>query len=276
MLPNLVIIGAPKAGTTALHRYLSEHPEVFMSEQKELQYFQRDDWRERLPWYEAQFPVDMPVRGEASPIYTLHPWCTGVAERMHELIPDARLIYLVRDPVERFVAHYVEHYALRIVTQPFEEVASDPDPRNQVLAASRYASQLEQYLERFDPSQILVLDQQDLRSRRRETMRQIFSFLGVDPEFWSPTFEVEHNKRKDVSLNRLGRWMYINGSLQRIERAGAGVPKPLRRVARRAIGPAVHTPKLTEDVRARVVESLREDIERFRGITGRSFDTWSV
>jgi hypothetical protein len=216
------------------------------------------------------------VRGEASPIYTLYPFCTGVAERMHSLIPDAKLIYLVRDPVERFVAHWVEHYALRIVTQPFEQVACDPDPRNQVLAASRYAAQLEQYLERFDPDQILVLDQQDLRSRRRDAMRQIFSFLGVDPDFWSPTFEVEHNKRKDVSLNRLGRWMYINGSLKRIERAGAGLPSPVRRVARRAIGPTVRTPVLTEELRARVASSLRDDTERFRSLTGRSFDTWSV
>jgi hypothetical protein len=276
MLPNLVIIGAPKAGTTALHRYLSEHPDMFMSEQKELQYFQRDDWRERLPWYEAQFPVDAPVRGEASPIYTLYPFCTGVAERMHSLIPDAKLIYLVRDPVERFVAHFVEHTALRIVTRPFEDVASDPDPRNQVLAASRYASQLEQYLERFDAEQILVLDQQDLRVRRRETMRQIFTFLDVDPEFWSPTFEVEHNKRKNVSLNRLGRWLYIHNALQPIQRAGGGLPEPVRRAARRAIGPSVPTPTLTDEMRAVVATSLRNDIERFRSITGQPFESWSI
>jgi hypothetical protein len=276
VLPNLVIIGAAKAGTTALHRYLAEHPEVFMSNQKELQYFQRDDWRERLPWYEAQFPVDAPVRGEASPIYTLYPFCTGVAERMHSLIPDAKLIYLVRDPVERFVAHFVEHTALRIVTQPFEEVAFDSDPHNQVMAASRYASQLEQYLDHFSESQILVLDQQDLRLRRRETLREIFAFLGVDADFWSPSFDVEHNKRKNVSLNGLGRWLYIHNVLQPVQRAGGGLPEPVRRAARRAIGPSVPTPTLTDETRAAVVASLRDDIERFRTLTGRPFDSWSV
>ncbi|HET8673297.1 MAG TPA: sulfotransferase [Thermoleophilaceae bacterium] len=276
MLPNLVIIGAAKSGTTALHRYLAEHPDVFMSEQKELQYFQLDDWESRRSWYEAQFPVESPVRGEASPIYTFYPFCEGVARRMGSLIPDAKLIYIVRDPIERFVAHYVEHFALRIVTRPFAEVASDRDPRNQVLAASRYASQLEQYLDAFPAEQILVIDQDDLRIERRDTLRRVFSFLEIAPDFWSRSFEVEHNQRKDVSLNGLGRWLYLNHLLEPLQRAGGRLPRPVRRTARRAIGPSVHTPELTDEMRSTVAEALREDVQRFRQLTGQRFAGWSI
>ena len=102
MLPNLIVIGAPKGGTTSLHHYLGAHPDVFMSRRKELGLFDREDWRDRVEWYERQFP-DRPrgYAGESSPAYSMHPTVAGVPERIHELLPDARLIYLVRDPVER-------------------------------------------------------------------------------------------------------------------------------------------------------------------------------
>src|SRR5205823_11980303 len=94
-LPNLLIIGAAKAGTTSLHRYLDLHPSIFMSRSKELQLFNQDDWRERRDWYRAQFPTAAPVRGESSGAYTMHPVLPCVPERIKATIPDARLIYLV-------------------------------------------------------------------------------------------------------------------------------------------------------------------------------------
>jgi hypothetical protein len=109
-----MIIGAAKAGTTSLHRYLDQHPSIFMSRQKELKLFSRDDWREHLDWYRGQFPSTLPVRGESSPVYSMDPWFPGVPERVKELLPDALLVYLVRDPVERLVAQYVEQFALRL------------------------------------------------------------------------------------------------------------------------------------------------------------------
>jgi hypothetical protein len=276
VLPNLIIIGAAKAGTTALHRYLGLHPEIFMSRQKELQLFQRDDWREHLPWYEAQFDVDAPVRGEGSPVYTLHPFCPHVPERMSQLVPDAKLIYLVRDPLERFVAHYVEHYALGFETRPFEHVATDLRPENQVLAGSRYATQLEQYLEIFPSSQILVLDQNDLRARRRDTLAEVFGFLGVDSGFWSPRFEELHNQRKRVRYNDFARWLYRRGLFQPVQRVGRRLPSPLRRLGWRALGPRVESPVLDGDLRDTVARHLADEAARFRALTSRRFESWSV
>jgi hypothetical protein len=277
VLPNLIIIGAPKAGTTALHHYLGHHPEIFMSRQKELQLFQRDDWRDQLPWYESQFPpCPALVRGEGSPVYTLYPFCRKVPERMRELVPEVKLIYLVRDPVERFIAHYTEHFALGFETRPFEQVAADLQPSNQVLAGSRYATQLEQYLGCFSRSQILVLDQDDLRVRRRETLAQVFGFLGVDSGFWSPEFEALHNQRKGVRYNGFARWLYRHGLFEPARRVGRRLPQPLRKVGRRSIGPTISRPVLKGELREGVVAELACEAARFRELTGRRFESWSV
>jgi hypothetical protein len=276
VLPNLIIIGAAKAGTTALHQYLGLHPEVFMSRQKELQLFQRDDWREQLGWYESQFPVSAPIRGEGSPVYSLYPFCSKVPERMREVVPDAKLIYLVRDPVERFIAHYTEHYALGFETRPFEQVAADLRHENQVLAGSRYATQLERYLESFPRSQILVLDQDDLRARRRETLTRVFGFLGVESGFWSPQFEELHNERKSVRYNGFARWLYRRGLFEPARRVGRHLPQPVQRLGRRAIGPDIPRPVLDGSLRDGVVAELAGEAARFRDLTGLRFERWSV
>jgi Sulfotransferase domain len=276
VLPNLIIIGAGKAGTTALHHYLGEHPQVFMSRQKELQLFHRDDWRRQLPWYESQFPVAAPVRGEGSPVYTLYPAWRDVPSRMRQVVPEAKLIYLVRDPVERFVAHYVEHFALGFESRPFAEVAADLRPENQVLAGSRYATQLEQFLDCFPSEQILVIDQEELRASRNETLAQVFRFVGVDERFRSDSFGKVHNQRKGLRYNGFARWLHRRRLLLPAERACAVLPSPLGRVGRRAIGTPIPTPVLDDELRSGLVTELAAETARFRELTGRRFESWSL
>src|SRR5437588_11576552 len=101
MLPNLIIIGAAKAGTTSLHYYLDHHPQVHMAKiagakDKEMSHFWRDDWQERRAWYESHFDVPEPVRGEASVAYAHFAYHPDVPRRIHETIPDVPLIYMVR------------------------------------------------------------------------------------------------------------------------------------------------------------------------------------
>src|SRR5919106_4193832 len=98
-LPTFVIIGAQKCGTTALHSYLSRHPEVSMSRPKELDFFvEGANWEKGVDWYRSRFDGAAKARGESSPNYTAHPMLAGVPERMAELVPDAKLIFMVRDP----------------------------------------------------------------------------------------------------------------------------------------------------------------------------------
>src|SRR4051812_23135116 len=104
LLPNLLVIGAAKAGTTSLWHYLDAHPSVFMAPAKELHFFDLDEnWNRGIPWYAEHFAgsESSPVVGEATPGYTRYPHRPHAAARAAATVPDARLIYLVRDPIER-------------------------------------------------------------------------------------------------------------------------------------------------------------------------------
>src|SRR4051812_3543375 len=127
-----------------------------------------------LTEYEGLFESDRSVRGESSPGYSHHPFRSGVPERIHALVPDARFVYLVGDPVRRIVSQYLQRVAYEGERRSLAEALADaPDPMNRYVAASRYATQVERYLERFPADRMHVIDQDDLRRRREETLAAV-------------------------------------------------------------------------------------------------------
>ncbi len=190
-LPNVIVIGAMKCATTAVHRYLDLHPDVAMSKSKELIFFcgppERlagfaGNWHRGVEWYAAQFRPSAPVRGEASPAYT-SPSFPEVAERMVRIVPKVRLVYFVRDPIERAVSQYLHHRAEGTERRPIEEALLDP--ASQYLQRSRYHARLEPYLVCFPRAQMKICAQEDLLARRRVTLRELYRFAGVEDSFWS-------------------------------------------------------------------------------------------
>lgn len=278
-LPNLLIVGAAKAGTSSLHAYLDQHPQVSMSQRKELELFNRPgDWRERLDWYRTNFLVRAPIRGESSPAYSMHPRFGDVPARIHEVIPHAKLIYLVRDPIQRALAHYVEWRFLKVDERPFEEAFADVEElSNYYVMSSRYAHQVGLYREIFPDDQILVLDQRDLLKKRRETLQRVFRFLDVDEGFWTPEFEREHNVGQQKMLLNSRGWRLADRNLYlpALRLAGA-LPAPVGRAGLKLIGEEIERPVPDEAMLARLREALRDDAEWLRSYTGDAFDHWSV
>jgi hypothetical protein len=181
-LPNLIIIGGLKCGTTSIHHYLGLHPEIHMSKPKELNFFVEElNWDLGLDWYRGRFDGQFPVRGESSPHYTNLPRFTGVAERIREHVPDARLIYMVRDPISRILSHWTHAVGAGYETRPMEDVLSRDDQT--YVTRSLYWMQLQPYLKQFDRDQIAVIAQEELQGDRDATMRRAFEFAGVDPDF---------------------------------------------------------------------------------------------
>jgi len=279
MLPNLIIIGAGKCGTTSLHRYLDLHPEISMSAIKELHFFvERGNWDRGLAWYEAQFPKATTIRGETSPTYTLYPENDGVPERMRTVIPEAKLIYLVRDPIERILSQYrFRRFSLHMRMPELNEVLHDYTKALPVMQ-SRYAYQLDRYLPHFPRSRMLVVDNADLAHDREATLRRVFHHLDVDADFTTPKFDVQHNESADLHANRVGRaalrTLHRSLGRHRADIVRAHVPRRLIRplLGRQAMGETSVDPVLLAEVRA----YLREDVERLRALTGQRFETWSV
>lgn len=126
LLPGLIVIGAMRAGTTTLYHHLSNHPEIGMSRMKETDFFvPKMNFPLGMSWYQSQFDPGYSIYGEASPNYAMcHLW-RGVPARIHSILPDVRLIFLARDPVDRLVSHY--HHAWSTGTarvQPADLMAS--------------------------------------------------------------------------------------------------------------------------------------------------------
>ena len=275
MLPNLVVIGARKAGTTSLYHYLSQHPDVWMAREKELDYFVAErNWRRGHRWYERFFPIDTAVRGEASPAYASLPRFRGVPERMAALVPGARIVYLVRDPIERLLSHYAMDVAIGRERRALREVVRDED--REFVAEGRYCMQLEPYLKRFPPERIMVLDFADLRDRRGETMRRLFGFLGVDEDFTSPRFAEVHMERPQRRRRRPAAFA-VRTLSRRLGKARAyrlqqRTPAAVRKALSRRLDP----PELALADRGRLEALYAEEVARLRQLTGLALASWSV
>lgn len=276
MLPNLVVIGAMKCATTSLHYYLGLHPEISMTAEKELHFFVAErNWGRGRGWYERQFTGRGPVHGESSTTYARFPHHPGVAARMHALVPDARLLYVVRDPVERAVSQYVHEYAAGREDRPLVEALTAPSA-NPYLDLSRYALQIEQYLPYYPKERILVLTAEDLGAHRAETLRRTFAFLGVRDTFDDPRFSAI--KHASASKRRLGPRGERLARLPLWRLLGRPLPPSWRRLAGRLLShpfsSPVEAPAIPPDLRRRLLDALRGDLERFHRLTGQTVDTW--
>ena len=273
----MLIIGAAKCGTTSLHYYLDRHPEIAMSNHKEPQFFTVAAWEERLPQYEKLFDPAARFRGESSTDYTKYPIWQDIPRRIHSVIPEVKMIYVVGDPVARVVSHYVQLYSILLENRGFSTVVQDWDqPNNPYVAPSRYTTQLEQYLEYFPLEQILVIDQEALRHEREDTLREIFEFLGAAPDVELTGLDAELNVGlgKDRLTPRAGRiWYPLLGPAVRSLPGKTGT-KLERAIEQRLPRVKVGKPELDPRIEANLKALLREEVERLRELTGKPFDRW--
>lgn len=210
-LPDFFIIGAAKAGTTSVHAVLNQHPQVFMPKKKETEFFARDDmYVNGLGSYTMNFSeagIDQ-IIGEASTLYSLSPFFPNTAARIVNARPDAKIIYILREPVARAYSFYlqlIKSYQRATkdtqIHRRFEDfifpdrhaIASPrshcfspanahlPDNPELCLAGSDYVMQIERYLEHFDRSRMLFLLFEDLTQAPNRFYREITDFLGIAP-----------------------------------------------------------------------------------------------
>jgi hypothetical protein len=284
-LPNFIVIGAMKSGTTSLFHYLQAHPQVFMSPLKEVDFFAQDaNWGRGLDWYRRQFDGagdDVVAIGEASTSYSKYPEYDGVPERIAATLPDVRLIYVVRDPVERIRSHYQHRSLVGAEREPLE-VAVLGDPR--YVDCSRYAFQIERYLRVFPRDRLLVVSSEDLRSRRAQTMRRIYRFLDVDEAFVPHTLDTEFYRTDERAGYPPFVW-WLRRTVKRYVPAGKRAKELIDHVLPASLGrvrpgagpsPEPANAAIPDDVRRQLEERLRDDVESLYAYMPEGFDGWRI
>ncbi len=277
-LPNVVVVGAMKAGTTSMHNYLGLHPEITVSIDKEARFFQDPDLLEWLGIYQNNFAPGTRLRAESTPFYSKSPVFPGVVDRMADLVPDARIIYLVRDPVDRIVAEYVEQMQWGSASRPLDVELSDPDePTNSLVASSRYASQLALYQARFGKEGVLVVDLADLAADTPGVMGDVFEFLGLDrldlPTEEFRTFNARDDKGTFPEWVHLLRRGWVARGLNKIP---GGLRQRASSTAWRLLKRPVVVPEIAPGTLDRLRTALQPEVDALRVETGRSFATWSL
>jgi hypothetical protein len=264
------IIGAMKAGTTSLYKYLAGHPQLYASPRKEPRVF-RDARtpdvmrREFLSLFKGRSNEEWCF--EASTAYTKCPVFSGVPERIASVVPDARFVYLVRNPVERAWSQYVHNLAHGRETRSFSQaVAELPHYRD----ISRYGMQLNEFLAVFPRERVLVQVFEEMVKEPAATVRAVCEFLGVDASYTPPTGEVAFNVSSEKRR--------ASGGLRLVQtlRADERIPWRLRHWLRER-GQVLPSKAdvMTPDLRASLVESLRPDTEAFFDLLGRRVTAWT-
>ena len=276
-LPNLIVIGGLKCGTTSLHHYLNLHPEVEMSRPKELNFFVDElNWELGPEWYASHFDRRAAVRGESSPHYTNLPRYTGTAERMREMLgEETRIVYMVRDPIDRLLSHYLHNVAGGYESRSLEGAVAAPD--SAYVARGRYAIQLDPYLREFGAERIAVVSREELANDRAATMRRVFEHLGVDAAFTSAQFERQWetgSAKSGGGFRLMDRAVRLPG-LRALDRNFDRLPESLRWLVERVVHDpstgAAPKPELPAELRSRLRDLFRDDVARLEQLTRRSF-----
>ncbi len=249
--PDVVIIGAMKSATTTLHYLLEKHVDVCLSHPKEMDFFSRDDlWERGVRWYNDQFPgyVEGQRRLDSSPNYTKrHTWPAS-AERLASVRPDARLIFLVREPIARIKSHWVHSVSAGRDHRDLEQIAEDL--QHHIVQTTRYHWQLEPFFDHFSTEQFLVLRFDDIVSRPAAALERVFTHCGLDQVEISEVNDVRNssaNKTRPTELARRLPGRRTRGLLRRVH----------PRLADRALTP----PQLTPAAEQRLRSYLAPDLE---------------
>lgn len=286
-LPTFIVIGAMKAGTTSLYHYLRHHDEIFMSQIKELDFFVTEgNWGRGLEWYRRQFhgAGACRARGEASTLYTKWPEYDGVPERIAGLLPDVRMVYVVRDPIVRLRSHYQHRVMTGAETAP-PEVALLENPS--YLACSKYAMQLERYLDHFPREQIHIVTSEALRNDRRAAVRGVYDFLGVDSSRIPDVIDTEYYRTATRRTYPPVVWQLRRMAKKhapQAKRAKEFVDSVLARRSERAAvegdapgtGRSAELDVISPELRARLADLLRDDVAQFRTYMPEGFAGWGL
>lgn len=297
-LPNFIIIGAAKSGTSSLYMYMKEHPEIYLSPIKEPHFFSFDSESKctsgpgdsvpnaitELETYMKLFDgvSNEKAVGEASPTYLYRP---EAPIRIHQMIPNAKLIAILRNPADRAFSAYMHAVRdQRETANDFRHALSLEEERKQknwgplwhYVSVGFYYQQLKRYYDLFGQKNIKVVLQEELEQNPSAVLKDIFLFLDVDPNF-SPNLSIKYNvsgKQKNKLIHCFTKNIFDK-------------PNPIRWISRKIVPESwrwklttsIHQKNIVRqtvpsDIRKELTATFREDIINLESLIGKSLRAW--
>lgn len=278
-LPHFVVIGAATSGTDVLYRYLDQHPHIYMSPLDETNYFAYDPPKlaelnaefpvKTLPEYDALF-ADAPhnsIIGDVSPIYLESPIA---ARRIRAEIPNAKIIAILRNPVERAYSGYLMRYHQGIEQRPPREAFADVE-NAPFIRTGRYYEMVKRYYAAFPPQQIRIYAYDDFAADPLHILQDIFAFIGVDATFAPDTSD--HYDTSSVPKSQTIEQVLGNPQLTNVVRPF--LPGWLRSLAIAIRDSNLDkTTQISPLLRKQLVQIYREDIESLQTLLNRDLSNW--
>ena len=291
-LPDFIIIGAAKSGTTTLYEYLCRHPQIYMSTPKEPDFFSIDaNYAKGMDWYYSLFKDAKPTQicGEASTTYSRWHQHPLAVERIHSALPHVKLIYIMRHPVDRAYSFYIHRFkgALykpeQAVLNTFEETI---EQQKEFIQSSYYLEQIEKYLPFFPQESFLFLLMEDLIEQPAVTLQKILAFIDADPQ-------IDLIEQEKIVANKAGDYpeWFVKEQLLKPLKKFPGVslissllPKQIKNKVYQKIEQANYQewkssqflpPPMLPETRARLLEHFKEPNAKLAQFLNRDLSHWN-
>ena len=250
-LPDFIIVGAMKCGTSTLAAQLEAQPGFFMTTPKEPNFFSDDEiYSKGTDWYENLFADAAPddIKGEASTHYTKLPLLPDALPRMRNMLDKPKIIYLIRDPVARAVSHYIHEWTMGVMPDDIEKAFAN---HKELVSYGCYADQIGPYVEAYGVDHVLVLNLETMRETPQQMLEKVCDFLGYKGQpRWS-----EELAQVNVSAERIRRFP-LHGLI---------FSNPVAAALRRALVPQSIRDRLKKkrqmQDRPELSEALKKDIQ---------------
>ncbi len=287
-LPNFLICGTMKGGTTSLYHYLKDHPEIYFPRIKEVHYF-NSNYHKGIEWYKRFFrgvTLRHKAIGEVTPAYM---YFEDVPERIHEVLPDVKLIFILRNPIKRAYSHYWHSVRRGAEFLPFEEAIKIEKERiskgrpykgwYSYLDRGKYIQQIKRFLKYFSKDQMLILITEELNQNLRENIMKVFKFINVECNFYNPNWK---NKRYNpgMSPRNLTLQLTLNKIGAQVNKVGKGYRKLLSIIRKNNLARKLlfvpGYPKMSYETMINLDKYFKKYNQKLETFLGKKLTSWSI
>jgi len=274
--PNFFIVGAPKAGTTSLYAYLKDIPGIYMSPIKEPNYFSvgthfkpsKKPIRDKKKYLRLFEKVkDEKIIGEASPSYLSDP---EAPKLIHQIVPDARILISLRDPVERAYSSYLTNVRRGRIKKSFSQqmentLSNEILPSETKLTRGLYFNLVQRYLDIFGQKQVKIIIFEEFIKNPKIFIEEILEFLEYNKPL--ETFENKVHNPYAVARSPVTRYIFQNDTVRKFAQM---IPSSSRRILKeRVMLKQQPKPKMNEEVKKKLVNFFHDDVEKLKTLLGR-------